>query len=176
MGVSKQDWKDFQTNVWQGEVQSTYNTLLEHLNGMVNIVQNEEADAFISQASSGSEFREAAIAADHAASSADAATRKLKLEGGQRRFANKHAITISDGTWQAVSQYHMATDLLSTGLVRGLSIELEQVQADPAAMTAIKDGDLGRKLRQESERIKDCFEYADRLVKELAAIEKIGVV
>jgi hypothetical protein len=176
MGVSKQDWKDFQTKVWLGEVKSTYDLLIQAFDGILSAIDGEDANEFITQASEGSPFREAAIAADQAASGATRAANGLRLAGGQRRFANQHAITISDGGVDAVGQYLMATDLLSTGLVRGLTLQLEDVQSDPAKMAEIKASDLALKLRQERRRVQDCFEYGSRLVAAMADIDKIGVV
>ncbi len=177
MGVSKQDWKDYQSNVWLGgDRKSTLDELMQAFDGVFKAIDGGDATEFLAYTEDNGKLKVAADRAENAASQAGEAIRALRLEGSQRRFANKNAIATNDDAIASVEQYHHAVYLLCQGLVRGVRIEHDKVAADQAEMPAIKSGDLTSRLEQERSRVLDCADFADTKVAALAAVEKIGVV
>lgn len=178
MGVSKQDWKDFHSNKWVGgPVKPALDELMQACDGLVAAIDGGDVPAFLAYTENEGKLMSAATKAMQAAQDASGAIRNLRLEGNQRRFANKAAIAASDAAANAVTQYYQACGLLVSGLVRGVLAEYYQVQENPSAIADVKSSsDLEERLEGERYRIKECYDFATDKVAALAAVEKIGVV
>lgn len=177
MGVSKQDWKNFESNIWVGgQVKPALDELTQEFNALYGAIDGDDTATFLSYTESDGKLMQAAQKASSAASSAVQGVRDVELKGSQRRFANKNAIATSDAAIASVEQYHMACDLLVTGLVRGVQLEHDRVAEDQAQMATMKSGDLKERLQSEERRIKACYDDATVKVAALATIDKIGVV
>jgi hypothetical protein len=177
VGVSKQDWKDYQANTWtSGQIKTSYDELMQAFDALYAAIDGGDAATFMSYTEDDGKLMQAAQKASSAASDAVHGAQALALEGNQRRFANKQAISTCDAAIAAVDQYHYACDLLTTGLVRGVRPEYESVSEDNANMQAIKSGGLKGRLESEQSRIRGSYEEAQTKVAALAAIDKIGLV
>ena len=177
MGVSKQDWKDYQTKEWLGgQVKSTLDELMRVFDSVAAAIDGGDADAFLSHTEDDGKLMSAAQKASGASSDALHAIQDLRLEGNQRRFANKTAIEANEAALGAVEQYRLACDLLVTDLVRGVRLEHDQVEQDQSQMTSIKSGDLADRLASSRSQIQQCYDFATGKVADLAAVDKIGVV
>lgn len=177
MGVSKQDWKDYNSNQWLGgQVKPALEGLTQAFDGLAAAIDGGDVSEFLAFTANDGKLMAAAQKAMEASSEALHAIERLKLEGNQRRFANKAAIAASDSAFNAVGQYHHACGLLVEGLVRGVQLEHDQVEKDPSTMPAIKSGDLSERLGGERYRVEECYDFATGKVAALAAVEKIGVV
>jgi hypothetical protein len=177
MGVSKQDWKDYQSNKWAGgPVKPALDELMQAFDGLTTAIDAADAPAFLAYTEDEGKLMQAATKAMQASQDAVTEIKLLRLEGNQRRFANKSAIAASDAAINAVTQYHQACGLLVSGLVRGVLAEYYQVKDNPSAISDVKSGDLEDRLDGERYRIKECYDFATDKVAALAAVEKIGVV
>jgi hypothetical protein len=176
VGVSKQDWKDYQSNVWlAGSRKLTWDGLVQAFDGTLGSIDNGDAPAFLAYTESGGKLKAAADDASNAAIDAEKDLKGLRLEGNQRRFANKNAIATSDAAISAIEEYSLALDVLSRDLVRGVLIEHDAVADDPAAMAAMKDK-LVPRLGDALSTVRACNDSTTTKVAALAAIDKIGIV
>jgi hypothetical protein len=177
MGVSKQDWKDWYSNAWSGsDIKAKHDALVQAFDDFVAVIDAEDAAAFLEWSKDFGKLREPVIELNHALSTAVEAIKKLALEGNQRRFANKNAVSVSDEAIERVRGYFRIVDQLDTELVRGLTPDYEAVAASAGAMTNVKSGDLSHKLLSSQLSVKDGYSDADEAAKALAAIDKIGVL
>jgi len=177
VGVSKQDWKNYQTNTWLGtDRKSGLDGLMQAFDGLFKAIDGGDATEFLAYTESNGKLSAAALTAYNAGDKAREGIKALRLDGNQRRFANKNAITTSDAAIASVEQYCMAIHTLGQGLIRGVSIEHDAVASDPAALAQIKSGNLADRLGSERDTIKACDDEANTKIAALAAIDKIGVV
>jgi hypothetical protein len=176
VGVSKQDWKDYQSKTWAGLVKPTMDELMQEFAALSAAIDGDDAATFLAYTQDDGTLMQAAMKASSASGEALTVIQDLALQGNQRRFANKNAITVSDAAINSVMQYHYACDLLVTGLVRGVQLEHNAVDQDQSQMASIKSGNLKERLDGEKSRVSGCYDYANDRMGELAAIDKIGVV
>jgi hypothetical protein len=177
MSVSKQDWKDYHSKQWAGgSCKPAVAELLKAVDDALAAIDGGDVGEFLSYTEDDGKLMAAAQKASSAASDALSAIEPLRLDGNQRRFANKTAISTSDAAVASVKQLQYACDLLVTGLVRGVRLEHDQVERDPAAMASVKSGNLVSRLNSERWTIQSCVDDADAKLAALAAVDKIGVV
>jgi hypothetical protein len=176
MGVSKQDWKNFQSQVWLGSCKQGFDALMLAFDGVLTAINTGDAPGFLAYTESGGNLMIAAQVASGSATDAFHAIGDLRLDGNQRRFANKSAIAASDQAYIGVDNYCMMVDNLVTELVRGVSIEHDTVAEDGTKIGDIKDGPLPTKLGSYQANLRNTFTSANGKVDTLAAIDKIGVV
>jgi hypothetical protein len=177
VGVSKQEWKDYQSNTWLGtDRKSGLDDLMQAFDGIFKAIDGGNATEFLAYTESNGKLSAAALKAYNAGDKALTGIKALRLEGNQRRFADKNAITTSDAAIASVEQYCVALEVFGQGLIRGVSIEHDSVASDQAAMPKIKECDLVDRLETERDRIQGCNDEANTKVAALAAIDKIGIV
>lgn len=177
MGVSKQDWKDYQSNTWLGGgCKPALDELNDTIEELVKAIDTGDASEFLAHTQDDGKLMTAVQKMWQAVEQALDKIRSLKLEGNQRRFANKNAIATSDDAIGSVSVLENAVTIFMNGLVRGVRLEHDQVENDPSAMASMKSGDLEQRLRHEQAGIQSCYDGATQAVAALAAIDKIGIV
>lgn len=178
MGVSKQEWKNFKTQVWLGTCKQRYDELIYALYDFEQAIYKENVAEFLAFAIEGGKLHVTSAATRKSAEEASDAMKMLNLEGAQRAFANKKALAAIDGAISAMLSFEGCVRECDIDRARDSLVNRARlVQEDEANMAqVVQDGYLRQMALAHHAAIQRSWVDANQAVNALAEIDKIGIV